>query len=306
MPVDPCFAPLLADPRNELRALPAHVALADLRAGNNAFLEKAPGVDLHSVRDFVVAGPAGDLRLRAYRPCPETSLPVVLFMHGGGFVLGDLETHDAMCRRLARSSRAVVVAVDYRLAPEARFPCAVEDCVAAFHGVVTGVKGLDVDASRIALCGDSAGGHLATVVALRARDAAIPVRHLALVYPAMDPACDSESMRAFARGHLLSRSGMQWCWSQYLRDAADARHPEIALLQRDLHGLPQTTIVTAECDPLRDEGEAFAHRLRQSGVPVSLHRYPGMVHGFAGLPHVTPLADAALSRVGTRLSAALA
>lgn len=297
MPVDPAFAELLADKRSELRAPPAHVTADDMRAGNKAYLITAPKTPIHAVDDRVIRGPAGPLRVRIYRPTSEARLPAIVFCHGGGFVLGDLDTHDSICHRLAYSSGCAVIAVDYRRAPETRFPGALDDCTAALRWIAAYAASLDVDGERLALCGDSAGGNLAAATALRARRYGPCVRHVALLYPMLDPACDTESMHAYGRGHLLARSGVQWSWSQYLGTADDAANPLVALLRADPAGLPMTSVVTAECDPLRDEGEAFAARLRAAGVEVIARRYAGMVHGFAGLPQITPVATQAIDAI---------
>lgn len=297
MPVDAAFAELLADKRSELRAPPAHVSAADMRAGNKAYLVTAPKAPIHAVEDRVLPGPAGPLLVRIYRPTGQPGLPVIVFCHGGGFVLGDLDTHDSICHRLAHSGGCAVIAVDYRRAPETRFPGALDDCSAALHWIVGHAASLGVDGKRIALCGDSAGGNLAAATALRARRGGPDVGHVALLYPMLDPACDSESMHAFGRGYLLARSGVQWSWSQYLGQPDDASNPLVALLHADLAGLPTTSVVTAECDPLRDEGEAFAERLRVAGVEVVARRYAGMVHGFAGLPQITPVATQAIDDI---------
>jgi acetyl esterase len=306
MPIDPCFARLLADPRNELRRPPAHVPLAAIRQGNRAFLTAEPQAPLHAIEDLSAPGPAGPLGLRLYRPSAEPALPLVLFMHGGGFVLGDLDTHDSICTLLARESRCVVCAVDYRLAPEARFPAPVDDGEAALDYVLANAAALAIDGSRVAFCGDSAGANIVTAVAMRARKRhGAALRGLALLYPTVDPGSDTVSMRELGSGHMLTRSGVEWFWSSYLGSTADALDPEVNLLRADLRGLPRTTIVTAECDPLRDEGEALAARLRDSGVAVTLRRWPGMLHGFAGMQQVTPAASRALSALASGLAAAL-
>ena len=306
MPVDAAFAELLADKRSELRAPPAHVAVDDMRAGNKAYLVTAPKTPIHAVEDGVLPGPAGPLNVRIYRPTSEAGLPAIVFCHGGGFVLGDLDTHDSICHRLAHSSGCAVIAVDYRRAPETRFPGALDDCTAALHWIVEHAASLGVDGKRIALCGDSAGGNLAAATAFRARRSGPVVGHVALLYPMLDPACDSESMHAFGRGYLLARSGVQWSWSQYLFAPEDAVNPLAALLHADLAGLPTTSVVTAECDPLRDEGEAFAGRLRAAGVEVVARRYAGMVHGFAGLPQITLVATQAIDDLAGDIRRSLA
>src|SRR5512137_1635801 len=258
MPVDPAFAALLADKRSELRAPPAHVTAEDMRAGNKAYLVTAPKTPIHAVEDRVLPGPAGPLNVRVYRPAGDIHLPVIVFCHGGGFVLGDLDTHDSICHRLAHSSGCAVIAVDYRRAPETRFPGALDDCRAALQWIAGNAASLDLDGSRLALCGDSAGGNLAVATALGARRDGLTVRHVALLYPMVDPTCETASMHAFARGHLLARDGVQWAWSQYLSQPADALNPLVSLLYAEPAAFPPTSVVTAECDPLRDEGEALA------------------------------------------------
>ena len=301
MPVDPCFTALLADKRSELRPPPPHVTLADMRAGNKAYLAATPKVPLHSVVDHVLEGPAGALTVRVYRPSAEPELPATLFCPGGGFVLGDLDTHDSICHQLAHSARRAVVAVDYRLAPETRFPGAIEDCYTALAWLTAEAAVLGIDANRLTLCGDSAGANLAFATAQLARERGPTVQHLALLYPMIDPSCSSESMREFARGYLLSSAAVQWSWGLYLSTPAGASHPLAAPLYADLAGLPPVSLATAEFDPLRDEGEALGHKLSAAGVPVVARRYPGMVHGFAGLAHLTPVAVRAIEDVAADL-----
>ncbi len=306
MPVDPAFAALLADKRSELRAPPAHVTADVMRAVNKAYLITAPKVSVHAVEDRAVPGPAGPLNVRIYRPTGEHRLPVIVFCHGGGFVLGDLDTHDSICHRLAHGSGCVVIAVDYRRAPETRFPGAIDDCAAVLRWIEANAMDLDVDGERLALCGDSAGGNLAAATALRANRDGRPVRHLALLYPMVDPACDTASMHAFARGHLLARDGVQWSWSQYLSEPADATNPWVSLLHAEPAAFPPTSVVTAECDPLRDEGEGLAARLQSAGVTVIARRYAGMVHGFAALPQITPVAWQSIDDIAGDLRQSLA
>jgi acetyl esterase len=297
MPVDHCFAALLADKRSELRPPPPHVTLQDMRAANKAYLATTPRVEIHSVEDAVIDGIAGSLAVRLYRPTPERSLPATLFCHGGGFVLGDLDTHDSICHLLARSANRVVVSVDYRLAPETRFPGAAGDCYAALAWIVAQAGALGIDATRISLCGDSAGANLAFATAQLARSRGPTIHHLAMLYPMVDPACDTASMHEFSKGFLLSRAAVQWCWGLYLANTDDAANPLAVPLRAGMEGLPPTSVSTAECDPLRDEGEALAARLRTAGVPVVSRRYAGMVHGFAGLSHLTPVAARAIEDI---------
>jgi acetyl esterase len=230
-------------------------------------------------------------------------LPATLFCHGGGFVLGDLDTHDALCRSIALSADCVVVSPDYRRAPETKFPGPVEDCYAALAWLAGHASRLDIDPHRLAVWGDSAGATLAVAAALLARSRGPTLRHLALFYPITDASCDTASMHEFARGYILTRAAMQWFWSLYLEKPQDAANPLASVLRAQLTGLPTTTLVTAEFDPLRDEGEAFADRLRASGVTVFARRYPGMIHGFAGMPHVTAAAARAVMDAASDMQA---
>ena len=310
MPVDPCFAALLSDPRNAVRPPPAHVSAQRFRNAADAGLRaasKAPvgaASDRVRVADHAVPGPGGPLPIRLYRPYAGSELPLIVFLHGGGFVFGGLETHDTFCRALAGESGAAVVAVDYRLAPEARFPAAVEDAYAALAWAAEHGREHGVDTRRIALCGDSAGGNLAVATALLARERGPTLLHLALLYPAVDPGCASRSQETFAEDYLMTRDALRWFWSSYLGSSDDAHHALAAPLEADLSGLPAATVITAEFDPLRDEGEALAGALSRVGVPVKLRRYAGMVHGFASFSDLTPLAEAAVNEIadGIRVS----
>jgi acetyl esterase len=262
--------------------------------------ERMPPVEpppIHSVSETSVPGPAGPVPLRIYRPGATPRLPLIVFYHGGGFVLCDLDSHDALCRSLANATGFAVASVAYRLAPEARFPEPLEDCYAALVALVGRAAEWGFDADRVAVCGDSAGGNLAAAVALLARDRGGPrLRHQGLIYPVTDAGCDTASMRELATGFMLSREIMQWFWNCYLASAADGADGRASPLRaKDLGGLPPATIVTAEFDPLRDEGEAYADRLRESGVPVVGRRYLGMIHGFTSLPFVTPMADRSIA-----------
>ncbi len=212
----------------------------------------------------------------------------ILFLHGGGFVIGSLETHDAMCRTLALLSGARVVAVAYRLAPEAPSPAAADDCRAALQWVMS-----QGGTEAVALCGDSAGGHLAVGLALHATACGRRLAALGLLYPVAEPACASGTWHQFGAGHVLTQAWMRWAWSAYL-DGADPASPEFTLRAARLLGLPPTRIIVAECDPLRDEGEALAEAVASAGGTVTLSCAPGMIHGFASLPMLTPAADAAL------------
>jgi acetyl esterase len=247
------------------------IAAAPLLAGS--------GPELARVEDLHVPGPAGNVRIRVYAPQPHGSqpLPAVIYFHGGGWVVGNLDTHDAIARHLAHAAGWMVIATDYRLAPEHRFPAALEDAWAV-------TRGLHQHAAPACLvvAGDSAGGALAAAVALRARDAGIPLRLQVLVYPVLDCDLDSDSYLANAEGFGLTRSAMAWYWDHYCPDPAQRAHPEASPLRApNLAGAAPALLVVCELDPLRDEGEAYARRLEEAGVPVRLVSYPGMIHGFA-------------------------
>ena len=237
--------------------------------------------DVASVKDIEHGDGFG---LRVYHPSPGQRCPVAFYYHGGGWVLGDRHTHDSLCRHLAAESGCVVVSVDYRRAPEHKFPVPLDDACEAIRYVVEHASDLEVDSSRIAVAGDSAGGNLAAAVALRFRDAketSTPLRGQLLIYPVLDARCDSGSYQDFAEGHGLTRATMQWFWQQYLGSASDSADPHCAPHQADsLAELPTTLVMTAEFDVLRDEGEAYAARLRQEGVAATLRRFDGMLHGF--------------------------
>jgi acetyl esterase len=305
MPVDPCFAAWLADPRNEVRPPPAHVPMEKVRRAANAVLNAVPRLDIHAVAALSANNEGRAIPLRLYRPSGASSLPAIVFCHGGGWVWGDLETHDALCRELALRSGCAIVAVDYRLAPETPFPGPVEDGLAALRWTRRNAVALGLDGDRLALCGDSAGANLAIAIASKARADGPMLRYLALMYPAIDPGCSSASQEAFSRGYMLTQQAMRWMWRCYLGETVVRDNPLVAPLNADLTGLPPTSVATAECDILRDEGEAFAARLEQAGVGVRKRRYAGMIHGFASLPHMTPAASKAIADIAGDLRAAL-
>jgi acetyl esterase len=254
----------------------------------------APGDAVAAVENREIPGPGGPLRLRLYRDAPGI-LPITVYFHGGGFVAGSLDSHDNICRCLARRAASLVIAVDYRLAPEAPFPAAVKDACAALAWAHRNARELGGDASRIAVAGDSAGGNLAAVAAQHWRDHGPALCHQLLLYPVTDWRADTESYRNFAKGYFLSWELMNWFTRQYLpepRMADDLRASP--LRARDLSGLAPATVITAEYDPLRDEGEAYAQAMREAGVAVALRRWPGMIHGFASMLGVLPAAEAAL------------
>jgi acetyl esterase len=256
--------------------------------------------------DRSVPGPAGDIPVRVYRPQSDGPLPVVVYFHGGGFVIGDITTHDTTCQRLAAGVPAVVVSVDYRLAPEHRFPAAVDDCEAATRWVSAHAAEFGGDPARLAVAGDSAGGNLAAVISRRARDAGgPPIAFQLLVYPGTDMTRSLPSHTENGTGYLLDADSMAWFLENYMADA-DLKHPDASpLFVEDLSGLPPAFVLTAEFDPLRDEGEAYADRLRAAGVSVTSSRYDGMIHGFYGLDSIFDSATKATAETVMALRDAL-
>ena len=260
------------------------VPLERLRATDVArFTTGVPKVELPSVEQLNMAGPGGPLALRIYKPSGENNLPVVVFFHGSGFVLCSLDSHDLICRQLGKASGAIIVSVDYRLAPEHKFPAASDDCLAATRWVGAHAKEFGGDPARIALAGDSAGGNLAAVTALRVRDQGGPaLRGQLLVYPVTDhPSAPKASYQECGEGFGLTDAGMRWFWDLYLADNIDLTHPYASPLRADtLRGLPPAYVITAQYDVLRDEGELYAKRLTADGVDVKLERFTDMNHGF--------------------------
>jgi acetyl esterase len=234
------------------------------------------------VRDLKVPGPAGEIPVRIYTPRGQSPSPALIYFHGGGWVLGDLESHDHVCRSLANSASCIVLSVDYRVAPEHKFPTAVYDSYAATEWIADHAAELGVDPSRIAVGGDSAGGNLAAVVSLIARDKGGPsIAFQLLIYPGTDMRMSMPSIDENADGPLLTKAAMHWFVNHYLNSAGDRTDPLASpLLAPNLRGLPPAYIITAECDPLRDEGNAYGQRLKESGVAVEVQCYEGMPHGF--------------------------
>jgi acetyl esterase len=266
------------------------------------------GEHVGTVSDRTVPGPSGPVPVRVYAATANDSLPVLVYFHGGGWVIGDLDSYDATCRALTNAAGCVLVSVDYRLAPEHKFPAAAEDCFAALTWVRANAAALGGDARRVAVGGDSAGGNLAAVVAQMSRDRGEPpVALQLLIYPVTDRNFETASYRDNADGYLLTRDAMIWFWNHYLRKDADANSPLASPLKAaNLRGLPPAFVLTAEFDPLRDEGEAYAARLREAGVPVTLKRYDGMIHGFVGLSSMFAQGRQAIADAGAALRTAFA
>ena len=265
--------------------------------------------EVGALRLLLAPGPGGPIAMRAYRAAASTErelLPALMFFHGGGWVIGDLDTHDVVCRQLANAARCMVFSVEYRLAPEAPFPAAVDDCVAATRYVAAQAGELGVDAGRIAVGGDSAGGNLAAVVALVARDAGGPgLCFQLLVYPATDQRWGYASYERNAEGYLLTRQAMSYFRASYLPRESDWNDWRASpLLAASLAGLPPAYVLTAGFDPLVDEGRAYAQRLESEGTRVEYREYPDMVHGFLLMGGVLDTANTALAECARALRAA--
>jgi acetyl esterase len=286
-----------------------HTDAAEIRASIEAFATagRDRAEDVAHVEDREIPGPAGTIPIRVYRPSDDTDLPVLVWFHGGGWTIGSLETHDMTCRSLTNATGCTVVSVDYRLAPEHKFPAAVDDCFAATEWVAANATDLGGDPERIAVGGDSAGGNLAAVVSLLARDAGAPrLMFQLLVYPVTDHEFDRPSMHENATGYFLERESMRWFYDHYLRterDGADWRFSPFRA--DDLSGLPPAFVLTAEFDPLRDQGEAYARALEEAGVPVEARRYDGVFHGFFGMRDLMEPAQEAFDDVTKALRKAL-
>ena len=293
MPIDPDAAAIIEVLEQHFPRVGTGVtSAAEARAISEQMPRPADVEAVASVEDRMVPGPAGDIPVRVYRPATGGELrPGVVYFHGGGFVICGLDSHDGACRRLANAVDAVVVSVDYRLAPEHPWPAAADDAFAATEWVARHADDLGIDVDRLAVAGDSAGGNLTAVVAQMARDrGGPPLAFQLMIYPVIDLSATRSthaSQTENARGYFLTIDQMEWYREQYLGADADGEEPYASPLKADsLAGLPAACVVTAEMDPLRDEGEAYAAALRAAGVPVELHRAPGMFHGFFNMDAV--------------------
>jgi acetyl esterase len=308
MTLNPAIPPLLAM-FAPLMAMDFNTMSADqMRAVFDQPIPTAMPIAMARVAEISIPLPGRTLAARLYVP-PGAGEGLTLFFHGGGWVLGTLATHDSTARALARASGSAVLSVGYRLAPEHRYPAAADDCYEAVVWAAANGAALGVDASRLAVAGDSAGGNLAAAAAIMARDAGGPaILHQLLIYPVTDAAFDRASYAENGGGdYFLSTAAMQFYWNAYLGGRSPDDAPLAAVLrQPDLSGLPPATVVTAEHDPLRDEGQAYARRLAEAGVAVDAPMAPGMIHGFFSMFEMIPAAQGWIDHAGANVAAAFA
>jgi acetyl esterase len=310
MPLDPQIAAVLAQAAAMNSKTLAELGPAGARA-QLAMLCTMGGrstATLAGVADHTIDGPGGPLTLRVYRPVGDGPFGVLCFFHGGGFVLGDIKTHDGVCRQLAADAECVVVSVDYRLAPEHPFPAAVEDCDAALRWVAVNAASLGGDPNRLAVGGESAGGNLSAVIAQRMRNTGGPaLAAQLLVYPACNVTGEpTASMLANGEGYFLTSADMEWFLGCYLSDLAHGATTDVSpALAEDLSGLPPALVITAEFDPLCDDGEAYAAALAKAGVDVTSTRYDGAIHGFWNFFSLLTLGRAAMDESSAWLKAKL-
>ncbi|MBV8549941.1 MAG: alpha/beta hydrolase [Acidobacteriaceae bacterium] len=287
-------------PEMDLRGGLAPASVEEKRTAYRAAVSRSGQPEpVESATDRTVPGPAGDIPVRIYRPKVNgRDLPVVLYVHGGGFVSGDLDTHDPLCRMLANHVSAMVVAVNYRRAPEHPYPAAAQDCFAVLNWLAANANSIGGDRERLAVAGDSAGGNLAAVIALMARDNRLSLKAQVLIYPMLDATLSSPSLVENAFMPPFTLVDCVHSWQLYLPRDVDRRSPCVSPLQaQDLTGLAPALILTAEFDILADEGRAYANRLEQAGVSVEREDYPGMLHGFFQWGGVVAEGRAAMNRV---------
>ncbi len=258
---------------------------------------------MHRVTNTVFENEGHQIPVRIYQPIPDDDLPVLMFFHGGGFVIGNIEIYDMLCRRLARLSQCLVISVDYRLAPEHKYPAAPKDCYAATVWAAQNATQYGGDTSKIAVCGDSAGGNLATVVCMMARDQSGPeISYQVLIYPTTDGSLSSPTIQELAEGYLLTKSLMQWFLDHYKSKDSDIEEAYFSPLNADdVSNLPPALIITAEYDPLKAEGRAYAEKLQSAGVPVHFIEFKGMIHVFVQMPKLLKAARKAHQLIASEL-----
>lgn len=264
-------------------------ASSDTRSAKFAWiLDEAP-IPMTNVEDrLIYMRDSEQIAVRIYQPSSQPNLPVIVYFHGGGFVLNGLDSHDKVCRRVAKNNEAIVIAVDYRLAPEYKFPTAAHDAYDATLWAAKNASQFNGDLSRLSLMGDSAGANLAAVAAIMIRDNGGPrIERQVLVYPCTDARMETESINTFAEGYLLTKRLIEWFVSHYKRSPIDKLDPRMSpLLTKDLSNLPPAFVLTAEFDPLKDEGRMYAERLKESGNSCLYKDYKGAIHGFFSIPRI--------------------
>jgi acetyl esterase len=296
---------LSANPRPKVWDVTPDEMRAGMRAMVKAFGPK--DVPIGKVENIVMPGPGGELSLRAFTPVAAggEALPALVYFHGGAFRVGDLDTHEPICRLLAGEAACRVIAVDYRLSPEHKFPAAVEDAMAATHWIEANASRLAIDPNRVAVGGDSAGGNLAAVICQQAKEQGAPkIVYQLLLFPVTQLGSSFPSMQEFATGYFLEKEPLDYCYRGYAEgtDYSDLRLSP--LLATDLSDLPPAYVMLAGCDPLHDEGLAYAEKLREAGVEVAIADYPGMLHCFTMMLSVFPQAQEAMSAAAKSLRAA--
>lgn len=281
------------------------MSVQENRDGLMAFYKDLRGEvqEVAKVEDVQIPVDGSEITLRLYTPEGEGPFPVIMFFHGGGWVLGDLEIVDPICRSLANSTECLVVSVDYRLAPEYKFPVGIEDCYAATKWAAENIANYNGEPNRIATCGDSAGGNLAAVIPLMAKDRGGPnISYQIILYGVTDFSFSTNSYLENGKGCYLETTAMRWFADQYLNNDEEKSHPYASpILAEDLTGLPPALIFTCEYDVLRDEGEAYAARLKEAGVPAEVVRYDGQIHGFFWMPVLMSDAQDAMKRITNAL-----
>jgi acetyl esterase len=311
MPLDP-QAQAVLDAIAALGLPPNHMVSPEEARTNMLARARAAGPEVAKVEDRTIptGGPNGGFQVpvRIYTPEGEGPFPVLSWFHGGGWVIGNLETADPTARHLSVQTGCVVLSVDYRLAPESKFPIPFDDCYAATEWITKNAASINGDPSRIAVGGDSAGGNLAAAVAIAARDrGGLPLAFQLLVYPVTARDYETASYKRNANGYSLTMDGMKWFWDHYLSGDADAANPYAApMAATDLSGLPPALVITAEFDPLCDEGEAYGERLKAAGVSTTVSRYDGMIHGFFSMSGVVDKAALAVAEAASALKRSFA
>lgn len=268
------------------------------------FLSEKP--EVANVEDRAIPGPAGDIPVRIYTPAGQGPYPILVYYHGGGWVIGDLDTSEGISRAFANAAACIVVSVGYRLAPEHKYPAAVDDAFAALNWIAEHAAEIGGDPHRIAVFGESAGANLSAIVAQLAKEAGGPtLAYQVLAYPVTNMAFDTESYQQNGEAYYLTEESMRWFWGLYLNDESEGADPKASpLLRDDVSGLPPGIVLTPEYDPLRDEGEAYGKRLKEAGVDFEIWRAEGMIHDFLGMTNILPEAKSAIERLAGNLKTA--